>query len=96
MTIGVADPNCRGVTDPSGRRRYDKDARGRIEVPRSVGMGILASGHRDAHLFHVVTGGIGGTLQDEYEAWLAEQPGHVPYATWYREHKETAQEATGA
>lgn len=53
-TIEVNDPNCRGVTDSSGKRRYDKDAKGRIELPRDEARKILASGHRDARPYRPV------------------------------------------
>jgi hypothetical protein len=52
--IEVADPNCGGVTDSTGRHRYDKDAKGRIEVPKHVAREILQSGHRDARLYRPV------------------------------------------
>jgi hypothetical protein len=52
--IEVADPNCRGVTDPSGRRVYRRDARGRIELPKAEAARILASGHRDTRAYRPV------------------------------------------
>jgi len=54
--IEVADPNCRGVTSSDGRVRYDKDRKGRIELPRSEARKILASGHRDARPYRTTVG----------------------------------------
>lgn len=52
--IEVADPHCGGVTDPTGRYRYDKDGRGRIEVPNHVAQGILRSGHPEVRRYRPV------------------------------------------
>ncbi len=53
-TIEVNDKNCHGVTSSNGKVRYDKDRKGRIELPTAEAKRILASGHRDARPYRPV------------------------------------------
>lgn len=90
VPIRIDDPNCRGVTSRDGRVQYNKDARGRVYVPRHEADAILASGMRDAHRgelqVHLGSSGV-ADLQAAYDAYcatLASTDPWIPYATWYR------------
>ena len=90
VPIRIDDPNCRGVTSRDGRVQYNKDARGRVYVPRHEAEAILASGMRDAHKGELQVGlGSHPTahLQAAYDAYCAAldpTDPWIPYATWYR------------
>lgn len=82
---------CRGVTSSDGSKQYNKDNKGRIELPRSEAHRILNSGHRDARAYRpTMSVGMATAYEDDYQAFLAQSETFVPYATWYREHKKGA------
>ena len=100
VPIRIDDPNCRGVTSSDGRVQYNKDARGRVYVPRAEARRILASGMRDAHAGELRAGmGVNPypERQAAYDAWLREHPEtFLPYSTWRRTVWTAAADEEGA
>lgn len=98
VQLALQDPNARGVVSRDGKRRYDANAKGVVEVPATEAPALLATPLASRYTPRYACGAppqVG--YQQAYEAWLAAHPDHpwLSYADWYRRYGPGAEEVTG-
>lgn len=96
VPLRIDDPWCRGVTSSDGRVQYNKDARGRVYVPRDEAQRLLASGMRDLHTGEMRMAVSTDPFPEQtaaYQAWCAARGPDAPfvgYLTWALHYREEA------
>jgi len=85
VKVGLDDPNCRGVTSPDNRIRYDAQDHV-VTLPRYEAERILQAGPIASR----VRGGIAAhrPVMEAHAAYdtFCRTQGWMPYMRWYREH----------